>query len=310
MTERDFLAWEQRSRDAIDVKRCYIDLAGDLAAGVLLSQIIWWWTRLPSGARRSELVEHSDGWWLPRERSAWWAECRLTPKQFDRAAADLESRGLIEKSVRQHVGVPTVHVRPCLDRIVALLQGPPSSAEPPVEPGRVEKPSSQTGNIDLPESGISHARDPYQDIEVPKREGTAREIPASEDFGPPPRAVGVLPRVAEARSWIAAHEKLLRPTLGTLRGQGLDQVAGAVAFAAQHGQTLNAEFLAAVEEQARIFCGRLTGPIPPAVWAVELKKTIRGRRKGRGTGETISEQAARLYQEALEYEQRNPLGFG
>lgn len=35
-----FLLWEMRSQDCIKVKRCYIDVAADLEAGVLLSQII------------------------------------------------------------------------------------------------------------------------------------------------------------------------------------------------------------------------------------------------------------------------------
>lgn len=38
----NFLLWEMRSRDCIKVKRCYIDVAQDLEAGVLLSQIIYW----------------------------------------------------------------------------------------------------------------------------------------------------------------------------------------------------------------------------------------------------------------------------
>jgi hypothetical protein len=34
-----FLLWEQASRDAIMVKRVYIDMAGDVIAGLMLSQI-------------------------------------------------------------------------------------------------------------------------------------------------------------------------------------------------------------------------------------------------------------------------------
>ena len=39
---RRFLEWERRSRDTIDVKRCYVDVAGGLVAGVLLSQVVYW----------------------------------------------------------------------------------------------------------------------------------------------------------------------------------------------------------------------------------------------------------------------------
>ncbi len=36
--QASFLAWESRSRDTIEVKRCYVDVAGgDLIAGILLT---------------------------------------------------------------------------------------------------------------------------------------------------------------------------------------------------------------------------------------------------------------------------------
>ena len=39
--QASFLTWEVRSRDTLEVKRCYVDVAGgDLIAGILLSQII------------------------------------------------------------------------------------------------------------------------------------------------------------------------------------------------------------------------------------------------------------------------------
>ena len=42
----DFLRWEEADQDSINVKRMYIDIAGDLIAGILLSQIVYW--HLPS----------------------------------------------------------------------------------------------------------------------------------------------------------------------------------------------------------------------------------------------------------------------
>ena len=42
MNQNDFILQEKASRDTIDVKRAYIMMAGDIAAGVLLSQIIYW----------------------------------------------------------------------------------------------------------------------------------------------------------------------------------------------------------------------------------------------------------------------------
>ena len=54
MTRQEFIAWEQVSRDTIDVKRCYVDIAGDLVAGILLSQIVYW--HLP-GERQQPFLE-------------------------------------------------------------------------------------------------------------------------------------------------------------------------------------------------------------------------------------------------------------
>jgi len=76
-----FLLWEMRSRDCIEVKRCYIDIAKDLESGVLLSQIVYW--HLPDKEGQQKLTVKRDSyWWLAKAREDWWAECRLTPKQF------------------------------------------------------------------------------------------------------------------------------------------------------------------------------------------------------------------------------------
>ncbi len=107
-TVDDFLRWEQASRDTIDVKRCYIDLAGDLVSGVLLSQIIFWF--LPSDKGSKLRVEHEGLMWLAKHRADWWAECRITPKQFDRAIRALADRGLVFHKRFRFGGSPTVHV--------------------------------------------------------------------------------------------------------------------------------------------------------------------------------------------------------
>ena len=38
----DFLKWEQSSRDTVDFKTVYVDMVGDLLAGLMLSQIVFW----------------------------------------------------------------------------------------------------------------------------------------------------------------------------------------------------------------------------------------------------------------------------
>ena len=87
-TEQSFLAWEAASRDTIDVKRIYIDIAGeDLIAGILLSQILFWFLPDHDGKHKSCLESDVNGkYWLVKKREAWWYECRISPKQFDRAS--------------------------------------------------------------------------------------------------------------------------------------------------------------------------------------------------------------------------------
>lgn len=105
-----FLLWERASRDTLEVKRLYIDMAGDLVAVVVLSQIVYW--HLPNRDGQARLQVQREGKrWLAKGRADWWAECRVSPKQADRALAILEGRGLIEVRLFQFGKAPTKHVR-------------------------------------------------------------------------------------------------------------------------------------------------------------------------------------------------------
>ncbi len=91
----DFLAWEKASRDSIDFKKIYVDVAGDLIAGLLLSQIIYW--HLPDKSGRTKLrVYKQEKLWLAKQRTDWWEEIRITAKQYDRAIKNLQKLGIVE----------------------------------------------------------------------------------------------------------------------------------------------------------------------------------------------------------------------
>jgi hypothetical protein len=111
MTEKEemFYAWEKSSRDTIDVKRCYVDLTGDLVAGVVLSQIVFWFLPDKQGQRKAT-IERDGRRWLAKPREAWWEECRVTPKQFDRAVTLLESLGIVHTALWKFNGVPVKHL--------------------------------------------------------------------------------------------------------------------------------------------------------------------------------------------------------
>src|SRR5690349_14047356 len=109
-TFEQFLLWERPSRDTLEVKRLYIDMAVDLVAGVVLSQIVYW--HLPSRDGTTRLrVEREGELWLAKGRTEWWDECRISPKQADRALDLLRERGLVEVRIFKFGTAPTKHVR-------------------------------------------------------------------------------------------------------------------------------------------------------------------------------------------------------
>jgi hypothetical protein len=116
-----FLKWEEKSRDTIDFKKAYVDMTGDVVAGLMLSQIIYW--HLPDRGGQGKLrVERDSLRWLVKTRDEWWHECRLNPREVDRARKVLETRGIIEVRLYKFNGSPTQHLRIQEDRFLELWQ--------------------------------------------------------------------------------------------------------------------------------------------------------------------------------------------
>jgi len=116
----DFLAWEKASKDTIDFKKVYVDVAEDLIAGLLLSQIIYW--HLPSKDGRSKLrVYKNDKLWLAKQRSDWWDEIRITSRQYDRAIGKLEKKGIVEVWNTMFNAKNTPHIHLNSDRLLELM---------------------------------------------------------------------------------------------------------------------------------------------------------------------------------------------
>ena len=107
---KDFLVWEMYAQDTIDFKRAYVDMAGDLVSGLLLSQIVYW--HLPDKQGRCKLRVWKQGLlWLAKSASDWYDEVRITSKQATRALKILESKGIITKQIFRFNGAPTTHLR-------------------------------------------------------------------------------------------------------------------------------------------------------------------------------------------------------
>ena len=179
--QQGFFNWEAQSRDLIALRRSYVDLAGgDLSSGVLLSQLVYWHS--PDDKGRSRLRVHKDGhWWVAKKREDWWDECRLTPKQFDRAAQVLEKLGLIVLKTFRFNGSPTKHIRINFNRFfqaldfvtqnlgtvfkgicnkLEVVRNSPKGENQLPKTGKSkspkrEKPTSYKGKFDLPQKGNS-----------------------------------------------------------------------------------------------------------------------------------------------------------
>lgn len=88
----------------------YVDITGDLIAGALLGQILYWFGADRNGRPRARIQK--DGYlWIAKARGDWWHEIRITPKQYDRAAKILKEKNLIEIKTMKFAGNPTTHIR-------------------------------------------------------------------------------------------------------------------------------------------------------------------------------------------------------
>lgn len=137
------------------IYHAYVDIAGDLIAGALLGQILYWFGAGKDGKSRARIVK--DGFlWIAKTRADWWDEIRISPKQYDRAAKILKERGFIEIKTFKFNGNPTTHIRIISEAINAALDAWKyeqvktilPDGEEPAAPG-----FSPLGNNDIPEEG-------------------------------------------------------------------------------------------------------------------------------------------------------------
>lgn len=137
------------------IYHAYVDMAGDLIAGALLGQILYWFGMGKDGRSRARIVK--DGHlWIAKTRADWWEEIRISPKQYDRAAKILKEKGFIEIKTFKFNGNPTTHIRIVPEAINKALEAwkreqvkPLSTdGEQPAAPGY-----DPMGNNDIPEAG-------------------------------------------------------------------------------------------------------------------------------------------------------------
>lgn len=118
----EFLQWEKASRNSIDFKKVYVYIANeDIIAGLILSQIIYWF--LPTKKGGSKASVQRDGYaWIAKKADDWWDECCIKSKAAARAIQVLEEVGVIETAIFKFAGNPTTHIRIIEDQFLALLE--------------------------------------------------------------------------------------------------------------------------------------------------------------------------------------------
>jgi hypothetical protein len=136
-----------------------MDKASDLVAGIMLSQIVYW--HLPDREGRSRLRVERDGrQWIARARTEWWDECRISPREADKALQALRRRNLVETRLFRFDGAPTTHLsinqEAFIEAWTAVAGGPPDWSDLPESEKSIspdpQNPFAANGEIHLPES--------------------------------------------------------------------------------------------------------------------------------------------------------------
>ncbi|MCF8021027.1 MAG: hypothetical protein K9L62_16735 [Vallitaleaceae bacterium] len=120
-TINDFIAWNLSTK-TVTLKTIYVDITGDLIAGLLLSQIIYWNLPDASGKDTKLRIQKNDRYWLCKSRKEWWDEIRITDKQYDRASKIIcDELDLIDIEIFKFNGTPKTHIAINFDVLITLL---------------------------------------------------------------------------------------------------------------------------------------------------------------------------------------------
>ena len=129
---------ETFARSGYMVRLAYVDITEDLIAGILLSQIVYWY--MPNEQGKSKLrVKKNGEFWLAKSREDWKDEIRITPKQYERAIKILISKGLVEVQKFKFNGAPTNHIKLNISEVTQRVKSILTFGENPNSPlGEIE----------------------------------------------------------------------------------------------------------------------------------------------------------------------------
>jgi hypothetical protein len=113
-----FVAWEATSKDTIDFKRSYADMVGDVLAGLVLSEIVYWHLPAQKTGLTKLRVQRGGHKWIACRRDEWWDRARLTPRQFDAALELLVESGVIAKEIHGFSAKRSLFIRIDEDKFI------------------------------------------------------------------------------------------------------------------------------------------------------------------------------------------------
>lgn len=184
---RNWLGTERDMGGGFFVRKLYVKMAGDLVAGIMLSQIAYWHSAGPDGKPRLR-VQRDGHLWLVKARTDWQDELCLSAKQADRGLRVLRERGLIETMVARFGGDPTTHIRIVwprfLDAREELLDDLAAPLPEPTLPAG-EKPDIPEGNSVIPQrvrTGLTRGQEHITETtDNDYRQASSQEALAVED---------------------------------------------------------------------------------------------------------------------------------
>lgn len=95
MDMNKFLQLKSLEQQKVNFEMAYVDMAnGDLIAGLLLSQIIYWFLPDKNGKSKVKVIYKSK-YALAKNREDWYSEIRVTPRQYDRGIKILQDLNIV-----------------------------------------------------------------------------------------------------------------------------------------------------------------------------------------------------------------------
>jgi hypothetical protein len=110
LTLNEFLQIESEDRNVVAVKHVYIQIAGSLAGGVFLSQLVYWYRPSKKDGQRKIQVRKGGHYWVAKSRNEWAEETGATPRQLDKVLkhlSDGETKKNRDGSTRE---IPGLHI--------------------------------------------------------------------------------------------------------------------------------------------------------------------------------------------------------